>query len=119
LYGGTAAAKFVQQVQRFETGLSFLTEECHRNRSWQEVDASATPEERLKAIMLMIRRMAAQHLGANHGRPNDWLEEYYFLMACYGVFTGRFENLQPRERICALMSAGVATGRLSWPRGVG
>ena len=57
----------------------------------------------------MIRRMAAQHLGANHGRPNDWLEEYYFLLACYGVFTGRFENLQPRERIGALLSAGVAT----------
>ena len=64
----------------------------------------------------MIRRMAAQHLGANHGRPNDWLEEYYFLLACYGVFTGRFENLQPRERIGALLSAGVATARLSWPR---
>jgi hypothetical protein len=119
MFGGTAAGKYIQQVQRFEIELSLLTEECHRNRSWPEVGAPGTPEERLRAILLMIRRMAAQHLGANHGRPNDWLEEYYFLTACYGVFTGRFENLQPRERIGALLSAGVATGRLSWPRGVG
>ena len=119
LFGGTAAGKYIDQVQRFEIGLSLLTEECHRNRSWPEVGAPGTSEERLRAILLMIRRMAAQHLGANHGRPNDWLEEYYFLMACYGVFTGRFENLQPRERIGALLSAGVATGRLSWPRSIG
>jgi hypothetical protein len=119
LFGGTAAAKFVQQVQRFEIELDLLTEECHRNRSWPEPGSAVTPEERLQAILLLIRRMAAQHLGANHGRPNDWLEEYYFLLACYGVFTGRFENLQPRERIGALLSAGVATARLSWPRRVG
>ena len=60
--------------------------------------------------------MAAQQLGASHGRPNDWLEEYYFLLACYGAYTGRFENLQQRERIGALISAGVAASRLSWPR---
>ncbi len=119
LFGGTPAGKFIHEIQRFEIELSLVTEECHRNRSWPEVGAPGTPEERLRAILLMIRRMAAQQLGANHGRPNDWLEEYYFLMACYGVFTGRFENLQPRERIGALLSAGVATGRLSWPRGVG
>ena len=63
--------------------------------------------------------MAAQHLGASHGRPNDWLEEYYFLLACYGAFTGRFENLQHRERMGALISAGVAASRLSWPRNLG
>ena len=119
LFGGTAAGKYIQQVQRFEIDLSLLTEECHRNRSWPEVGAPSTAEERLRGILLLIRRMAAQHLGANHGRPNDWLEEYYFLMACYGVFTGRFENLQPRERIGTLLSAGVATGRLSWPRSIG
>jgi hypothetical protein len=116
LFGGTGAAKFIHQVQRFEIELSLLTEECHRNRSWPEIGTPVTPEERLRAISLLIRRMAAQQLGANHGRPNDWLEEYYFLLACYGVFTGRFENLQPRERIGALISAGVAIGRLSWSR---
>ena len=118
LFGGTAAAKFIQQVQRFEIEMSLTTEDCHRNRSWPEVGETTMPEERLRAILLSIRRMAAQQLGASHGRPNDWLEEYYFLMACYGVLTGRFENLQPRERIGALVSAGVATARLSWPRSI-
>ena len=63
--------------------------------------------------------MAALQLGTSHGRPNEWLEEYYFLLTCYGAFTGRFENLQHRERIGALISAGVATSRLSWPRNLG
>jgi hypothetical protein len=119
VFGGGPPAKFVQQVQRFETGLNAMTEDCHRNRSWPDAGDPATPEERLRAILLLIRRMAAHHLGVNHGRPNDWLEEYYFLLACYGTFTGRFENLQPRERIGALLSAGVATSRLSWPRRLG
>ena len=61
-----------------------MTEECHRNRSWPEIGEPGTPEGATPAILLVIRRMAAQHLGVNHGRPNDWLEEYYFLLACYG-----------------------------------
>ncbi len=118
LFGGGVPARFIHQVQPFEIDLSRVTEECHHNRSWSEVGDPVSPQERLRAILLMIRRMAASILGTNHGRPNDWLEEYYFLLACYGVFTGRFENLQPRERIGALLSAGVATARLSWPRTV-
>ena len=58
-----------------------MTEDCHLNRDWPEAGDPATPEERLRAILLAIRRMAAQQLGASHGRPNDWLEEYYFLLA--------------------------------------
>ena len=66
----------------------------------------------------MIRHMASEQLGESHGRPNDWLEEYYFLLLCYGAFTSRFENLQIRERHGALLSAGVAAARLTWPRRV-
>ena len=83
-----------------------------------EIGAPDTREQRLLTILLMIRRMASDQLGESHGRPNDWLEEYYFLLACYGTYTGRFENLQMRERHGALISAGVATARLSWPRRV-
>jgi hypothetical protein len=119
VFGGGTPAQFIQQVQRFEIELNRQTEECHRNRSWPEIGDPGTREERLLTILLLIRRMAAQQLGSNHGRPNDWLEEYYFLLTCYGVFTGRFENLQPRERIGTLISAGVATSRLSWPRRIG
>ncbi len=119
VFGGGSPARFVQQVQRFEVRLNAMTEDCHRNRSWPDAVDPATQDERLQSILMLIRRMAAHHLGVNHGRPNDWLEEYYFLLACYGTFTARFENLQPRERIGALLSAGVATSRLSWPRRLG
>ena len=115
VFGGGAAARFIQQVQCVEVEMNLATEECHRNRFWPEVGASTTPDQRLRAIVLSIRRMAAQQLGANHGRPNDWLEEYYFLLSCYGVSTGRFEKMHPRERIGARVSAGVATARLNWP----
>jgi hypothetical protein len=116
VFAGGTQPQFVRSVQRFEVGLNGETEDCHRSRCWPEVGDPATPEGRLRAILLTIRRMAAQHLGVNHGRPNDWLEEYYFLLACYGVSTGRFENLQPRERLGAFLSAGAATARLAWPR---
>ena len=114
VFGGGPPEKFVKAIQLFEVELAAQTEECHRNRTWPEVDAAATPEARLRTILLAIRRMAAQHLGGI--RPNDWLEEYYFLLACYGVFAGKFTNLQHRERIGVFLSAGAAAARLSWPR---
>ena len=142
VFAGGTTARFISAVQKFEITLNEQTEQAHLNQSWPEIgDPStaeerlraidvdpvharrgtgdpSTPEDRLRRILLMIRRMAAQHLGTNHGRPNVWLEEYYFLLACSGVSTSRFENLQMRERIGALLSAGAATARLSWPRRV-
>jgi hypothetical protein len=119
LFGGKSAAEFTESVLEFEIAIHGRTEECHRDRCWPEAGAPATPQERLRAILLVIRRMAAQQMGASQGRPNDWLEEYCFLMACYGACTGRFENLQHRERMSALISGGVAASRLSWPRNLG
>jgi hypothetical protein len=118
-FGEGNAADFIRKIQNFEIELNRQTEQCHLDRLWPDAGLSTTPEERLRTILLAIRRMAAQHLGASHGRPNEWLEEYYFLLACYGAFTGRFENLQHRERMGALISAGVAASRLSWPRNLG
>ncbi len=138
-FGGGNAVDFIRKVQDFEIALNVRTEQCHLDRDrpdagnpagladrpWPvgpdgparpDADNPAGPERRLRAILLAIRRMAAQQMGAGHSRPNDWLEEYYFLLACYGAFTGRFENLQHRERMAALVSAGVAASRLSWPR---
>jgi hypothetical protein len=116
VFGGGTPASFVRDVQAFEVDLGQRTEHCHRDRHWPEAGAPETRAERLAAILLTVRRLASQHLGVNHGRPNAWLEEYYFLLACYGASTSRFENLQPRERVGALVSAGAAAARLSWPR---
>ncbi len=116
VFAGVVPSDFVKNVQAFEIDLDARTEQSHRDRAWPEVGAPESRPERLRAILLEIRRMAARHLGENVGRPNDWLEEYYFLLACYGIWTGKFENLQIRERMGALLSAGVAAARLNWPR---
>ncbi len=116
VFAGVVPSAFVQSVQKFEVALDARTEECHANRSWPMVGEAATPADRLRVILLEVRRMAVRHLGDNVGRPNDWLEQYYFLLACYGIWTGKFDNLQLRERMGALISAGVATARLNWPR---
>jgi hypothetical protein len=116
IFGGRKAADFVKKVREFELALNIRTEACHLDRDWPDAGDPASPGERLRAILLAIRRMAAQQMGSSHGRPNDWLEEYYFLLLCYGSSTGRFANLQHRERMGALISAGVAASRLSWPR---
>ncbi len=116
VFAGVVPSTFIKSVQGFEIRLDARTEECHRDRDWPIVGVPTTPADRLHAILLEIRRMASRHLGENVGRPNDWLEQYYFLLACYGVWTGKFDNLQLRERMGALVSAGVATSRLNWPR---
>jgi len=115
-FAGGSVSSYVRAVQEFEIGLNAATEKCHQDRAWPSPAESNQPAERLQAILLEIRRLASLHLGANRGRPNEWLEEYYFLLGCYGVTTIRFSNLQPRERLAALLSAGVAASRLSWPR---
>ncbi len=118
VFRGKEPIPFAQAIREFEADLDARTETCHLTRSWPEPDDPTLAADRLRSILLAIRRMASQHLGMIHGRPNDWLEEYYFLLVCYGVITARFENLQHRERIGALISAGVAAARLSWPRAV-
>jgi hypothetical protein len=123
---------FIQAVQKFEIELNEQTEKHHLDGSWPAVQDETKPSDltldetesasmetcstRLRAILLEIRHMASIQLGRNRGRPHQWLEEYYFLLACYGVTTTRFENLERRELIGAYVSAGVATARLSWPR---
>jgi hypothetical protein len=67
VFGGGPPAAYIKEIQRFEIELALRTEDCHRNRSWPEVDSADTSEARLRGILLAIRRMAAQQLGG--GRP--------------------------------------------------
>jgi hypothetical protein len=107
---------FVESVADFEHELAVETERCHRNNTWPSVTEASTAEQRLKTVLLEIRHRAAIHLGVNFGRPNRWLEEFYFLLGCYGVSVARFGNLLDKESAAALVSAGVAFSRLTWPR---
>ena len=97
-------------VQDFEVASADGPRSATSNRAWPEAGAPRRrPEERLPTILLAVRRMAAQHLGVNHGRPNDWLEEYYFLLACYGVYTAG-------SRTSSTASGSARCSRRAWPR---
>lgn len=110
------------RAEEFETRLADRTL-VHRDAGAWPTRAAATPGERardrLEALVLAVRGRAAEHLGDRQNRSREWLHEYYFLLACYGVCTVTFENLTPRERAAALVSAGVAAAQYEWGRARG
>lgn len=107
---------FIRRVQQFELQLDELTEACHQDGSWPTPVESGSELDRLRDVLLTIRRMASLHLGQDQGRPKEWLEEYYFLQAGYALSTIRFPNLSRRKLLAAFVSAGVSAARLSHPR---
>ncbi len=107
---------FIQSVHDFEMTLDEQTERHHLDGSWPLIGEFSRPAERLRVLLLEIRRMASIHLGLNRGRARQWLEEYYFLLAAYCLNTANYGNLERRELISAYVTAGVAAARLSWPR---
>jgi hypothetical protein len=108
--------RFLNAVRECEVELHELTEQCHQDGSWPAVEESNDPRKRLRAAMLEIRRMASIQLGKDHNRSRQWLEEYYFLLAAYGINVAYYGSMERRELIAAYVSAGVAASRLSWPR---
>ena len=66
-------------------------------------------------LLLSLRRLAGQHLTIS-GRPDEWLEEYYFLLGCYTVYAVRFKNQKTQERAAVFVSGGVAVARFLWWR---
>jgi hypothetical protein len=110
---------FAKKVAEFELELALQTNKCYSSDDqWPTVSDTKAPEANLKQLLLHIRHCASQHLGEDRGRPNRWLEEYYFLLTCYGVGSSRFENLQQKELMAAFISAGAAAAQLDWPRRV-
>jgi len=116
LFPNERTGQFIREVQTFEVSLAEQTEACYNGTPWPEVVDRAEPAERLWTLLLGLRQQAALHLGTDRGRTRQWLDEYYFVLACYGVFTGRFHDLSPPERIGGYLSAGVATARFLWNR---
>jgi tetratricopeptide (TPR) repeat protein len=106
---------FIERVHRFEVELAERTEQIHDQGSADD-DVAGPPElRRLAAVVLEVRRQAKLHLGTRRNRAREWLEEYYFLLACYGVCAGRYATYQRRHLIGAYNAAGVAARRLSRP----
>jgi|GEM_PF-2955393 len=105
-------AAFAACVEGFEARLAQLTHTCRETGVWR-VDCNSSSSanaafDRLAMIVLAIREQADLHLGTRRKRYRDWLHEYYFLLACYGVWTVTYDNQNERERTAAIVSAGVA-----------
>jgi serine/threonine protein kinase len=110
LFPGSSLLDYARGVKEFETALGDDTDRLDAEDGWRE-QTWASPAERLRALLLTIRRLAAVHLGQQHARRDDWLAEHDFLLACYGAYRGRYSDPLPRNRIGAFVSAGVACAR--------
>jgi 8-oxo-dGTP pyrophosphatase MutT (NUDIX family) len=109
-------SSFVRELHAFEERLCRRTENFHHDRPAGE-DEKETDErrERLAEILLEIRRQASRYLGRQRDGLHAWLEEYYFLLLCYGVQVCRFPTYGPPELLGALVAAGTVARRLSYP----
>jgi len=111
------AQAFVGEVIRMEHDLHTLTEEYRNNNQWPLKPVNATsPVERFRWLVLMMRKQASQQMGLYRNRSREWLAEYYFLLAIYGLNGMRFENLTDMQRLGAYLSAGCAASRYVWDR---
>jgi hypothetical protein len=110
-------SRFLEEVHDLEVKLAEQTEARHDGNCWDDPPRELESERgRLMALVLAVRRQAARHLGAARGRGREWLEEYYFALACYGAQTGQFEGAYLRHGwMTAYVSAGVACRRLWRP----
>ena len=117
LFAGERADAFIRSVQDFEVELARQTEACHDGEPWPEVCDNVPPLERLRTLLLTLRRQAALHLGSDAARPSrEWIDEYYFALTAYGVHAGRFPSLGRANLLAAYVSAGVACARFLWSR---
>ncbi len=99
------------EIGQFEQLLDSRTEHHNRNGNWPNTWGDS-PCDRLRHLLFTIRRLAARHLGRD--RTTEWLHEYYFVLAIYGLHTGRYPNPTLQERMGSYISAGVATSRFTW-----
>lgn len=108
LYDGPFRQRATHLLQ-FERDLLRLTYDFREHAVWLERPTGDTPRDRLLALMLTIREQAALHLGQQRTRARDWLHEYLFALAGYGLHTAQFENQSTAQHLAAYISAGVAT----------
>ena len=110
VFGGGDPGAVHPRVQDFEIAPEPQTEQCHRDRAWPEIGDPAAPEDRLRTILLMIRRMAAQQLG-DQPRPAQRLAGGVLLPA------GLLRRVhQPVREPPARASGSAPWSRPAWPR---
>lgn len=108
--------QFLKQVQAFEVRLAARTVALHHNSPSLEPPAETDERlERLVKVLLEVRRQARRCLGSDRHRLHRWLEEYFFLLACYGCNASSFPTYDDQEWLAVYCSAGTAARQLSLP----
>jgi hypothetical protein len=104
-------------VLKFECFMAACSLAMHNQEKLPEAEFKPEGLNRLASILLAIRRQAQRHLGVQRNRDRQWLEEYYFLLACYGVYAGLFDTYKTdrRQLAAVYISAGVAARQLARP----
>jgi hypothetical protein len=104
-------------VLKFECFLAACSLAIHNQEKPPEAAFKPEGLNRLAAILVAIRRQAQRHLGVQRLRDRQWLEEYYFLLACHGVYAGLFDTYKTdrRQLAAVYISAGVAARQLARP----
>jgi hypothetical protein len=70
----------------------------------------------LFCILLKLRTLARQSMERQPGPARNWLEEYCFLLVCYGIHVGKYVNYTPEQTLTSLISSHVAVGQLLYGR---
>ncbi len=107
----TRVLPYAAEILRLEREMDIATEACRDANQWPESPEADTKLARFRWLVLMVRRHAANHLELYCGRSREWLAQYYFLLAIYGLNGIRFENLSDAQRLAGYLSAGVAAAR--------
>ena len=109
ILGSLSLRAFGQEVIRFERQLWEDTEQLQK----MAASGAALPLDRLRYLLLTLRHRAAYSLGASKVRSGSWVEEYKFLCSIYATTSSRY-SYSERQRVAALLSAGIAVGRSRW-----
>jgi hypothetical protein len=114
-----ASGRLVHQLFQFELALNRATEAQNRIsfEFWHDEDGTRLDNAaaRLKALLLGLRRRAKRYLQVlGPARKYRWLHEYYFFLACYGVYAGQFENYTANDCLAAYLGASCAATRYAW-----
>ena len=110
-------ADFIQQVYEFEQRLSAETIKCSKDEAWSFQASYETPVDRLFALLMTIRRLAKNCLAFESQRSHSWLHEYFFFLAAYGLYAGKFAKTYGRRQfLSAFISAASASEQHAWAK---
>lgn len=108
---------FIQQVYEFEQRLAEETRERSKRETWGIAAKRETPAEWLFALLIALRGQAKESLAYRVSRSHSWQHEYYFILAAYGLYVGKFsETYGRRQFLSAFISAAAASEQHAWAK---